>query len=54
MDLKKVQLETVGLGVAVLVLGLTVRMLATMVAVTGAGLNWKEKLFTGILILKAE
>ncbi|OWA52319.1 Mitochondrial sodium/hydrogen exchanger 9B2 [Hypsibius exemplaris] len=44
----RIQPATVGLGTAVLVIGLVVRMIFTMVAVTGSGMNLKEKLFTAI------
>ena len=48
VDLEKIQPDTVGLAMAVMICGLIVRILFTMIAVSGAGLNWKEKLFCGI------
>ena len=45
---ERIKAETVGLAIAVLAIGLVVRMAFTMLAVTGSGLNWKEKLFTAI------
>ncbi|XP_055334940.1 sodium/hydrogen exchanger 9B2-like isoform X2 [Paramacrobiotus metropolitanus] len=46
--LDRIQAETVGLAIAVLVLGLIVRMIFTVIAVSGAGLTWREKLFSAI------
>nr|XP_054773082.1 sodium/hydrogen exchanger 9B2-like [Lytechinus pictus] len=39
---------TVGLGFATLIIGLCVRMIVSALAVTGAGLTWKEKLFVSL------
>ncbi|XP_030835794.1 sodium/hydrogen exchanger 9B2 [Strongylocentrotus purpuratus] len=39
---------TVGLGFATLIIGLCVRMVVSALAVTGAGLTWKEKLFISL------
>ena len=44
----KIKPETIGLGIAVLVCGLVARMLFTVVAVAGSGMNAKEKLFAAI------
>ena len=46
VDLKRVNRETVGLAVGVLVIGILVRMVVTILAVSAAGLSLKEKLFT--------
>jgi solute carrier family 9B (sodium/hydrogen exchanger), member 1/2 len=46
--LEKVHLETVGLALAVIVTALFVRMVFTVISVSCAGLNFKERLFVAI------
>ncbi|XP_066303499.1 sodium/hydrogen exchanger 9B2-like isoform X4 [Branchiostoma lanceolatum] len=48
VDVLKIQPQTIGLGVAAIVIGSLVRMVASGVAVSGAGFTWKERLFVAI------
>ncbi|KAI8521382.1 Sodium/hydrogen exchanger 9B2 [Branchiostoma belcheri] len=48
VDVLKIQPQTIGLGVAAIVIGSLVRMVASGVAVSWAGFMWKERLFVAI------
>ena len=45
IQIDKINLETLGYSILVLLLALVVRMIGTYIAVLGAGLNTKEKIF---------
>merc|ERR1712141_621302 len=44
----KINLQTLGLSIAVLVVALVIRMIATFGAVSGGNLNRKEKVFMAV------
>ena len=48
MDLAKLDLEVLGLAVAVLFIGLLVRLVISQLAVLGGDLNLRERLFVSL------
>uniref|UniRef100_T1JIN7 Cation/H+ exchanger transmembrane domain-containing protein n=1 Tax=Strigamia maritima TaxID=126957 RepID=T1JIN7_STRMM len=48
INISSLDLNVIGYGVATLACGLTIRILVTSLAVLGAGLNWKERLFVAL------
>ena len=48
VDLASIEADVVGLAVAVLCIGLVVRLLVSQVAVMGGGLTWRERLFVAL------
>ncbi|OQV23204.1 Mitochondrial sodium/hydrogen exchanger 9B2 [Hypsibius exemplaris] len=48
VSIEKIRPETVGLGIAVIFIGVLVRFFVTPFATLGANLNWKEKMFASI------
>jgi len=48
VSLNRIQPETVGLGLAVLCIGLVIRMITSFLVVSGLGFTVREKLFVAI------
>ncbi|XP_055338293.1 sodium/hydrogen exchanger 9B2-like [Paramacrobiotus metropolitanus] len=48
VSISKIQADTIGLSIAVICIGSTVRFLVTLFTVSFAGFNWKERLFAAI------
>ena len=48
VSLSQIQLETVGLGLAVLCIGLVIRIITSLVVVFGVGLTLREQLFVAL------